>query len=136
MVKRRRTAPYELSNSTSSGKQLSGRPPAYARSQGIPRNIANRMARRVALTTGLPSLMGMLVFISSYIFVSQEIAEIPPVVTLLLSGGFFLLGLVGLSYGVLSASWEPQPGSLLGLENIKVNLRRMRGSIHTKDTKS
>ena len=136
MVKRRRTAPFELSNSTSSGKQLSGRPPAYARSQGIPRNIANRMARRVALTTGLPSLMGMLVFISSYIFVSQEIAEIPPVITLLLSGGFFLLGLVGLSYGVLSASWEPQPGSLLGLENIKANLRRMRGSIHTKDTKS
>lgn len=45
------------------------------------------------------------------------------------SGGCFLLGLVGLSYGVFSSSWEEQPGSLLGGEQIPVNLGRLRESI-------
>jgi len=37
--------------------------------------------------------------------------------------------LVGLSYGVLSASWEAEPGSLLGSEQIGVNMARIRSSI-------
>jgi hypothetical protein len=35
---------------------------------------------------------------------------------------------VGLSYGVLSASWEEAPGSLLGFEQIGVNITRLRSS--------
>ena len=90
------------------------------------------MARRVAIATGLPSLMGMGVFVGSYLLVSRGILDIPPGITLVTSGLFFLLGLVGLSYGVLSASWEPQPGTLLGLEHIKPNLQRMRSSIRAQ----
>ena len=44
-------------------------------------------------------------------------------------GAFFLLGLLGLSYGVLSASWEDAPGSLLGFEQIGVNIGRVRASV-------
>jgi hypothetical protein len=40
-----------------------------------------------------------------------------------------LLGVLGLSYGVLSASWEDKPGSLLGNEQIGVNISRLRASI-------
>ncbi|MEC8215195.1 MAG: photosystem II biosynthesis protein, partial [Cyanobacteriota bacterium] len=47
-------------------------------------------------------------------------------------GFCFLLGLGGLSYGVLSASWEANDGSLLGLENIRTNLDRMRSSIRAQ----
>ncbi len=100
--------------------------------QPIPKNVANRMARRVAIATGLPSLMGMGVFIGSYVLVSRGILDIPPGITLVTSGLFFLLGLVGLSYGVLSASWEPQPGTLLGIEHIKPNLQRLRSSIRAQ----
>jgi hypothetical protein len=39
------------------------------------------------------------------------------------------LGVVGLSYGVLSASWEDAPGSLLGNEQIGVNISRLRSSL-------
>jgi hypothetical protein len=39
------------------------------------------------------------------------------------------LGLLGLSYGVLSASWEEASGSLLGFEQISVNLSRVKASI-------
>ena len=95
----------------------------------IPDAVANRMARRIAIATGIPTLMGMGVFIASYLVVSRGILDIPPSATLLASGACFLLGLVGLSYGVLSSSWEDAPGTLLGREQIGVNIGRLRESI-------
>jgi hypothetical protein len=106
----------------------SAKPPSR-RQQSIPTAVANRMARRIALATGIPTLMGMGVFIGSYLLVTRNIVEIAPSLTLLASGACFLLGVVGLSYGVLSASWEDQPGSLLGTEQIGVNIARVRASI-------
>ena len=96
--------------------------------QGIPPAVANRMARRVGLATGIPTVLGMATFIVSYVVVSRGLLDIPPVATLLTSGAFFLVGLVGLSYGVLSASWEDQPGTLLGFEQVGVNIGRLRSS--------
>jgi hypothetical protein len=87
------------------------------------------MARRIALATGVPSVLGMGVFVVSYLLVSRGILDIPPVVTLVSSGACFLLGLLGLSYGVLSASWEEKAGSLLGLEHIGLNIGRVRESL-------
>ena len=87
------------------------------------------MARRIALATGVPSFLGMVVFVVSYLLVSRNIYDVPPVLTLAVSGGLFLLGVLGLSYGVLSASWEDATGSLLGLEQIGVNITRVRASI-------
>jgi hypothetical protein len=110
-----------------------GKPTAKAtapqRQQVIPEAVANRMARRVAIATGIPTVMGMGVFVGSYLLVSRQILDIPPGATLAASGGCFVLGLLGLSYGVLSASWEPQPGSLLGSEQIGLNISRLRESV-------
>jgi len=102
---------------------------AKTRAQAIPDAVANRMARRIAIATGVPSVMGMGVFVGSYLLVSRQILDIPPGVTLLASGACFLLGLVGLSYGVLSSSWESAPGSLLGLEQMPLNISRIRESL-------
>ena len=93
---------------------------------GIPKYVANRMARRIAFTTGIPTLSGMGVFIGSYFLISKGIAEIAPTVTLVTSAMCFLICLLGLSYGILSASWDLNPGSLLGFENIKPNINRMK----------
>ena len=95
----------------------------------IPEAVANRMARRVAIATGIPTLMGMSVFVGSYVLVSRQIVDIAPGLTLTASGGCFLLGLLGLSYGVLSASWESQPGSLLGTEQLGLNIGRIKQSL-------
>ncbi|MFM9087473.1 MAG: photosystem II biosynthesis protein [Cyanobium sp.] len=97
--------------------------------QAIPDAVANRMARRITIATGIPTVLGMGVFIASYLLVSRQILAIPPSATLLASGGCFLLGLVGLSYGVLSASWEDLPGTVLGMEQIPVNLGRIKTSL-------
>jgi hypothetical protein len=97
----------------------------------IPDAVANRMARRIAIGTGIPTLMSMGVFVGSYLLVSREIADIPSGATLAASGACFFLGLLGLSFGVLSASWEDQPGSLLGTEQIGVNISRLRSSIRS-----
>jgi drug/metabolite transporter (DMT)-like permease len=97
--------------------------------QGIPEVVANRRARRIAITTGIPTLLGIAVFVASYLLVSRQILDIPPGVTLLGSGACFLLGLLGLSYGVFSSSWENSPGTLLGAEQIVLNLGRLRAAI-------
>jgi len=101
--------------------------------EGIPKPIANRMARRVLFTTGLPTICGMGVFVISYVLITKGIAEIAPALTLLLSGTFFLLGLVGLSYGILSASWEKEKGSFLGIEIIGPNIQKMKAAFKAKE---
>ena len=98
---------------------------------GIPSYVANRMARRIAFTTGIPTLSGMGVFIGSYFLISKGIAEISPTVTLVSSALCFLIGLLGLSYGILSASWDLNTGSFLGFENIKPNINRMKDAFKT-----
>lgn len=70
--------------------------------------------------------MGLATFPSCYLMISQGWLEIPNVVVLLLSLGLFALGVLGLSYGVLSASWdEEQTGSRLGWEEFRLNFGRM-----------
>ena len=110
------------------GKKPKGQAPNPG-TQVIPSVVANRMALRIAIATGVPSLLGMSVFVASYLLVSRGILAIPTVVTLAASGGCFLLGLLGLSYGVLSASWEEAPGSRLGTEQISLNLGRLGASL-------
>tara|TARA_B100000575_G_C22766104_1_gene455498 strand:- start:78 stop:524 length:447 start_codon:yes stop_codon:yes gene_type:complete len=99
-----------------------------AQSNGIPKYVADRMAKRIFFTAGIPTLLGMSVFIISYVIVTRNIAEIPPSSTIAISAIFFLLGLGGLSYGILSASWDRAPGSFLGLENIPLNIQRAKAA--------
>ena len=106
-----------ISNTVSSSKRSSS---------GIPKYVADRMARRIFFTTGIPTLLGMSVFVGSYIIVTRNIAEIPPSSTIAISALFFLLGLAGLSFGILSASWDKEPGSFFGIENIPMNIKRAK----------
>jgi len=65
------------------GKPAAAKP---GRQQVIPEAVANRMVRRIAVATGLPSLLGMGVFIASYLLVSRQILYSPPGGTLAASG--------------------------------------------------
>ncbi len=102
--------------------------PKTKQSSGIPKYVADRMARRIFFTAGIPTIMGMSVFVVSYIVVTRNIAEIPPSSTIAISAIFFLLGLGGLSFGILSASWDKEPGSFFGIENIPLNIERAKAA--------
>ena len=128
MAEQRNPLPFEPKGSGKAVKPASG----TTKQEAIPRYVADRMARRVAVFTGVPSIAGMGVFVASYFVVTRGIADIPPEATLAGSGFFFILGLVGLSFGVLTASWEQEPGTLLGMENFKPNVQRMRESIRAQ----
>ena len=52
---------------------------------GIPKYVADRMARRIFFTAGIPTILGMSVFVVSYIIVTRNIAEIPPSSTIAIS---------------------------------------------------
>tara|TARA_B100000212_G_scaffold283449_1_gene223624 strand:+ start:1659 stop:2105 length:447 start_codon:yes stop_codon:yes gene_type:complete len=124
-----------LENNSSEKKSIT-------QSRGIPKYVADRMARRILFTAGIPTVLGMSVFVVSYFIVTKKIAEIPPSSTIAISALFFLLGLGGLSYGILSASWDITPGSFLGLENISLNIQRAKAAFkpasqnYEKETKS
>ena len=92
----------------------------------IPKVVSDRMARRAALFSGTPTFLGVAIFFISYYIVSHGWFKLPNVAVLLVSMGFFGLGVLGLSYGILSASWdEERVGGSLGWQEFKVNLGRM-----------
>ncbi|MBM0740712.1 PAM68 family protein [Phormidium sp. CLA17] len=99
------------------------------RSAAVPEAVSKRMVRRILFFSGIPSSLGMLTFIISYIVVSQHYFKLPPVVVFLISLGFFGLGVLGLSYGALSASWdEDRIGNWFGWSEFKTNFGRMIAS--------
>jgi hypothetical protein len=91
----------------------------------IPQAVSQRMMRRMAFFCGVPTTLGMLTFVVSYVIVSHEWLKLPNYAVLIISLSCFGLGFLGLSYGVLSASWEEEtPGSLLGFEEFGTNWQR------------
>ena len=110
----------------SQGKKASKQPAKPTDDAGIPEVVSRRMIRRMGIFAGVPTALGMSSFVIAYFLLTRQIVEFPNVVVLLVSLGFFGLGTLGLSYGVLSASWQEDiEGSLLGTEQFSVNFRRL-----------
>jgi uncharacterized membrane protein len=108
--------------------------PTLAESR-IPDAIGKRMLSRVLVFSGVPTFTGVLVFFISYYVVVNDLYDLPNVFVLLSSLLGFGLGVVGLSYGVLSASWEEdEPGSALGFTEFGINSKRLVAAL--KDFKA
>ncbi|MFZ4665573.1 MAG: PAM68 family protein [Prochlorotrichaceae cyanobacterium] len=91
----------------------------------IPDRVSRRMISRILVFSGIPTFLGISSFFISYLIITQKIMELPNVAVLFTSLGCFGLGVLGLSYGVLSASWEEEePGTLVGLSEFRVNVQR------------
>ncbi|WP_416666969.1 PAM68 family protein [Egbenema bharatensis] len=97
-------------------------------SAGIPDSVSRRMVKRMAVFSGIPTALGMSTFIVSYFIVSRGIYDLPTYAVLLVSLGFFGLGVLGLSYGAISASWDEEAGGSLGWSEFTTNLGRMTGA--------
>ncbi|HZG37553.1 MAG TPA: PAM68 family protein [Nodosilinea sp.] len=117
--------PAPAKTSASARKSAVGKK-AASESTAIPEEVSGRMLRRMLVFSGIPTFSGVLTFVVSYYLVVNRVVELPSYFVLLATLGCFGLGVVGLTYGVLSASWdEGRPGNLLGLDEFKVNFGRM-----------
>jgi hypothetical protein len=65
-------------------------------------------------------------FIGAYFVNTRTELSLPNSLVFSASLGFLVLGVLGLSYGVLSSSWdETATGSLLGVDEFRTNFGRM-----------
>jgi len=94
-------------------------------SGAIPEEVSRRMLRRMGILSGAPVALGVGIFFLSYYLQSRQLVELPAVAVLLVTMGCFGLGVLGLTYGVLSASWDSEPGSLMGISEFKLNFGRV-----------
>ncbi|MBW4441250.1 MAG: PAM68 family protein [Plectolyngbya sp. WJT66-NPBG17] len=113
-------------------KSSSKKPQAQPRSRestAIPEIVSRRMARRMAFFCGIPTVLGIATFVVSYFIVSKGIYKLPNYAVVLVSMLFLGIGVVGLSYGLLSASWdEERVGGLVGASEFSTNLGRLTGA--------
>ncbi len=92
----------------------------------IPEVVSRRMFRRMIVFSGTPTALGVAIFFLSYFLLVREILDFPKVFVLLSTLGCFGLGVVGLTYGALSASWdEDRLGSWWGMDEFRTNFGRM-----------
>ncbi|MEB3215936.1 MAG: PAM68 family protein [Nostocales cyanobacterium 94392] len=111
----------ELSSETKQKK-----PPFTKQEMAIPQVVSQRMIRRVAWLCGVPTILGILSLVVSYLLIIYTDIKLPPILVLLVNMGLFGLGVLGISYGVLSASWdEDRMGTRLGLNEFAINWGRM-----------
>lgn len=102
------------------------KPPFTKQEMAIPQVVSQRMVRRVAWLCGVPTILGILTLIVSYLLIIYADVKLPPLLVLLVNMGLFGLGVLGITYGVLSASWEEQrAGTLLGWSEFTTNFGRM-----------
>lgn len=104
-----------------------------ASATAIPEVVSSRMLRRMLAFSGVPTITGILTFFVSYYLVVNQVVELPSYFVLLITLGCFGLGVVGLTYGVLSASWdEERPGTRFGLDEFQINFGRMTSAWGSK----
>ena len=103
----------------------------------IPEIVSRRMISRMVLLSGTPLLLALLTFVFGYFIIINDLFTQPNQVILLVSISFFGLSVIGLSYGIFSASWdEDKKGSLLGLQELKTNFQRMKEAWKEAKSKS
>lgn len=92
----------------------------------IPEVVSRRMLRRMIVFSGIPTFVGVGIFFSSYFLLVNRIVDLPKYAVFFSTLGCFGLGVLGLSYGALSASWdENRLGGWFGASEFRTNFGRM-----------
>ena len=91
--------------------------------QGVPQVVTDRMLKRVGIFCGTPLIFGFMTGPAYYVAKKVLDVDVPPAVFFTASSLTFGAAFVGISYGVLSASWDPRrEGSFWGTEEFKQNI--------------
>jgi hypothetical protein len=102
----------------------------------VPEMVADRMIGRIATFFGVPVFGGLAIFVGAYFYSKQTDMIIQPNIIAYATQVPFILGLIGITYGIMSASWEPESdGSLLGIREFKTNFGRVKDGLkRTRET--
>ncbi|CAI0419369.1 unnamed protein product [Linum tenue] len=88
----------------------------------IPEIVTNRMINRMGLSVGIPLFVGLLFFPFFYYLKVGLKIDVPTWVPFIVSFFFFGSALLGVTYGIVSSSWDPlREGSLLGWTEAQKN---------------
>ena len=91
--------------------------------QGVPEIVTDRMLRRVGMFCGAPLALGFACGPTYYFFKAVKHVDVPPQVFFAASTLTFGAALFGISWGILSASWDPrEEGTFWGGEEFKTNV--------------
>jgi hypothetical protein len=114
--------PLVKSESVNKGKKV----PYTKEEMAVPKVVSDRMVRRVVGFSGIPTVLGIGTLVASYLLIVFANIKLAPIAVLLANLGFFGLGVLGITYGVLSASWDiDRPGTILGWNEFTTNFGRM-----------
>ncbi|MBC8166602.1 MAG: PAM68 family protein [Bryobacteraceae bacterium] len=95
----------------------------------IPKEVSNRTLGRVLLFSGVPIVFAMATYFVAAL-AARSGYPFPNVAVLLVSLGFFGISVVGITYGYLSASWDPaERGSFTGIQEFKENSARILAAL-------
>jgi hypothetical protein len=120
------TKPKSKSDSQPLRREDGTGPTNDSQGQNIPKVVSDRMLRRALIFSGLPMLVSLAILGVSYYIVLNRIFDLSGTVVLFASLAFLGLSVVGLSYGILSASWdEDRVGNWFGYADFQVNFDRM-----------
>lgn len=115
------------SNSPQGLEEVPLKAPQYRLEDGddddvVPEIVTNRMLQRIAFTVGVPLAFALLLFPIFYYLKIVVKLDVPEWLPLVVSMVTFGTAGFGITYGVVSSSWDPaREGSLLGWKEAQVN---------------
>lgn len=97
----------------------------------IPERVAARMGKRMLPFVGIPLFGSMGAFVLFWYLATYQNLEFQPAMVATTTVAFLVLGLLGITYSVMSASWDPDgpEGSVLGLEEFKTNVGNLKDGL-------
>jgi hypothetical protein len=96
----------------------------------IPEVVAQRMGKRMLPFVGIPLFGGMGAFVGFWYFATYKNVEFQPALVAFSTIAILAVGLLGITYSVMSASWdENEEGSFLGTEQFSKNLESIKDGL-------
>lgn len=100
----------------------------------MPEAVGDRMLKRMVVGFGVPMAAGFVSFAAFIISARYYDMTIRPTTVAVTTQAIFALGVIGITYGPLSASWdEDREGSVLGLEEVGKNFQNLLASMRGTD---
>jgi len=97
--------------------------------------VANRMLGRIVVLAGVPVFGGLAIFVGAFFYFKKYDMVVPPAAIAYATQAPFILGLLGITYGILSSSWDKDEGSFTGIKEFKTNFQRIKdGLARTQET--